>query len=621
MIRQKIVVYASVILLLFIIGISCFLDYIYNSEKAFISVNESLNNIDTDLINNNDLINILEKCNYNSKNKTCFDSSPLFSSTNTYYMYWGLKLMLNAGYDIAKFTTLRDIPNSIKLSNPQYSELDNLRMVTGIYFLLKLNNIEKATILETVMKHYDPGAKMFFWENKDESISDKISATSVSLEIIGNIGMLKNIKEINDIKFKLIKLYSTDKYFNAKSANECIVNNGGVIIESLLLIGIDSKDQAVLESVKGKRLEWLKYWNNNILNTASYNFFSILLLNEMIKINNFYKSDFSIPATYLNELFKQQTSFDGIGYDKIESSKEAYNIEPQILNMLLNLCNNIKYSFPYRNELDSYINETVKTQFCKNANIIPSVINNYYGLILSNRVGFNYDKGKMQKTLEGFFIKYIEEDSNIDGHKKLLQIYYLILSYKELKIDLPDKDVIVNSIQNYLSNLKYDNINQIIDAISDFKMGLEIIDYLHKNINGMVKKSAISLIERADGSDDVYKNIIVTDLYDIIVMIHGRKAVNELYRRKFLDALNSLQVEGSYKVRIGSTGEPDIISTFNAIKTKSYLTTLNGDEKKQLKSFLNSLKDERSLFKISQSGSGADLQVIFDALSLSYYYN
>lgn len=620
MIKQKLTIKISCIILIFIfiIGISL-LYYIYNSKDTF-SDSYQLKNIDTNLVKNNDINNLLQECYYNSQSKVTFNSTTINRGTSTYQMYWILNLMKNTGSDISKINKLKDISKTLKLTNPLYSELDNLRMITGIQILLKSDEIEKQNILKITLNHYDSDKHLFFWKSKDENIADKISATYVALQIINNIDMLKTTKEIEDVKFTLLSLYNDNTYFTLNDPNKSIINNGGEIIKSLLLIGLNSKNNTFSNDLNKKRLDWLQYWNQNVSNNIKYDFFYILLLNNMIEINKFYKLNFLVPTAYLTEFFKQQFSFYGLGYDKIESNTEAFNNEPQIINMILKLCNNNKYIFPYKNELELYINMSIESNFSNDANIKPSIIDNYYGLLLAARVDFKYDREKMKKLVESFYTTTIDEDSAINDSKKLLQVYYLVLSYNELNLNIKDKDLIINSIENYLSSLNFDTKENILSSISDFKIGLKTINALNGSANETIKKKAQTLIETADKTDDIYKNIIVTDLCDIMIVVDGKKVTIQKYSKKILDSLDKLKSNGGYKLNV-NIKDPDILSTFDAIRIKSYLSSLDDNDKKLLKTYLYSLKDNKTLFKPSMSGYGTDLKLIVKALSLSSYYN
>jgi hypothetical protein len=346
-----------------------------------------------------------------------------------------------------------------------------------------------------------------------------------------------------------------------------------------------------------------------------------MLFNDMVEINKFYKSNFVVPTVYLDELFKQQLSFYGLGYDMLETNIEAFNNEPQTINMIIKLCNNNNYTFPYKDELNAYINISIASEFSNDANIKPSITDNYYGLLLADRVDFKYDREKMKKMLESFYTSTVDEDSSINDSKKLLQIYYVVLSYKQLGLTINDKDIIVSSVENYLRNLNINTKDEIFSSISDFKIGFEIINSLNGTISETIKKKAQTLIESADKIDDIYKTIKVADLCNLMIMVDGKKVTSEKYGKKIIDSLSKLKSNGGYKSSIYNVKDPDIYSTFSAIKIKSYLSSLDDNDKKQLKTYLYSLKDKKTLFKPSISGHGTDLKLIVEALSLSSYYN
>ncbi|GEM_PF-6553227 len=617
--KKKITILISAVLLIAVVfsGFYVF-NNLLNSKDTFSYGSNNLQSTDTNLVSISDINKVLKVCNYNGINMECFSSASLFSKPSIYYMYWVLNVMSDSGYKLSQVNNTSNISNLMNLLKSTNLDLDNLRMATGIYSLLKPQGFDKGFVMNEVTKHYDTKSKLFFWKKQDESIADKISATYVALNIINNIGMLKEAKMIPDIKSQLLIMYGEDKFFTLDNANNTIINNGGVIVNSLKILGY--KNEIVSESVKEKRLSWLNYWNKNITNSLKSDYFSMLLLNEIVKINLFYGSDFPIQKEYWNDFFNNHSSFYGLGYDSIQGNKEVFNVEPQFLFLVTNLCNKSKYSFPYRKELDAFISESVETNFAKNADIKPSIVDNYYGLALANKFGYKYDKIKMEKMLESFYTKYVEEDSNISDHRKFFTVYHLILSYKEMKLYVPDKHVLANSIEEYLSNLKYRDYKETASAIFDFKMGLEVIDILNVQPSKELKEKANETIQNVANMDDIFSSIVVTDLSDVIILNKFDTDKKESYMKKIFDTLNKLHSGGGYKAKDSSNGEPDINSTLLALKTKSYFGKLDAKEQGQAKNYLYSLKSEGNIFRISQSGSGADLKAIYEALYTSTYY-
>ncbi|MFC5704450.1 hypothetical protein ACFPVX_24490 [Cohnella faecalis] len=576
-----------------------------------------LGNFDKSLISQSEIRKLLKKTYYSGKDVSGFSSIPLYSAPNLYNMYWVLSLNKKLGNDIRDFKDLKElqkISGEFPLSNPNYIELDNLRMITGVYNYLGSPGNNETQIKKIISEHFDNESNLYFWKNKDESMEDKISATNVVLSILNNMNSLSTVKEVSSVKGQLIKLFNNDNYFTNDDINNTIINNGGPIIISLMLLGV-TPDEDSIKAVYKKRIDWINYWNSF---ERKNDFYSLMVLNQLIKINTFFKLQLSVENSYVTSYFGDNGSFEGMGYESINSTeKESLNIEPQYVDMLLNICQSTHFEFPFKKELLQYVNDSIEVSFVKNGDVDITMDDNYYGLKIANSFGFPHDKAKVLQLLNSWVIKNVEEDSNIHDSYKLQQILYVLLSYKELEESFPSTATIENSVVDYLNRLEYKTYPELVETISEYKTGLEILRLLDSKIPKTTKQKIKSILSDEKDNKQLFDNIIVTDISEIIGLLNDNN-LSKLLNQKITSSLGNLRFKGGYKQRVGPLGEPDVYSTAKALKSKK--VEISEKDKIEINSFVLTLKSDHNEFKLSQTGSTGDLKAIFELLQISSYY-
>lgn len=601
--HKKSIVFIILIIILISATISC------NRHESDISVNDKMN---YNILSRSEINHVLQKCRYDSTNTVCFSSVPLFSESSLYQMHWVLSIMTNIGIkpNTNNFINIMNSHNSYLTTE---NSLNDLNLIVSIYSMLHIDMVDKSAILDKLSNHYDSDTHLYFWKNIGETITDKISATYIAFDTYNKLNIIEKSRDLTISS--LINLFNDDSFFTEDNANDTILNNGGCIINDLLISNIDINNINLDRNVVNKRLKWVKFWISRNDTSISDDFLSIFVLNQLSIICEFFNIDFKIPDKSFDQYFATHEKLSEIS----NGSNENYYIDPQFLNILITLCDKNKYPFPLLSDVDEYIKDQNSTNFVKNSNISPDIIDNYYGLLIANNIGFEYNTDGIAKLLNSFYNSF-EENSNISDHTNFTDFYYLILSLQEQKISISsNKSSISDSIIRYIKSLNYDNLSLIVSNINDIEMALEINNILGLDINNEISIVTHEFLDKVYQGDEIYSRIYSVFICDINNLTDGHPY--DKYNNKILSSLCNLKANGGYRNK-SVLNEADISSTLLAVKTKDRLGDLESADKIEIGSFLTSLKSEKSILRLSvSSGSGASLKEIAELLEISAYCN
>lgn len=562
-------------------------------------------NIDNDLITADQINQIMEKCNYVGPKTTCFSSVPLFAKPSLYNEYWVLKIMDNLGVDYSKLNCNQSEFAKYLSDN----NLDNIRMTTYIYSKLNINYDKNGTISE-VLRHYDANTNLFFFKSNSEKITDKIAATNIALSIFCNMNVLETVDELEHVRNKIIELYGDDDYFKTDNINDSLINNGGIIIEMLLQLGIHSEDLSI------NKTEWAAYWNANYSSQIGDDYYSFFIFNRLGKINDFFHTKRPESKSLFENILNQQESFFGMGYNKIDNRKECYNIEPQYLYLVTNECKVSNLTFPFAAEMNIFINESIENNFTKSSDITPAIDDNYYGIAIANKYNVRFNSDKMKLFLENIYTYYFEEDSSICDHEKLYNIYYLVLSYFEMNIEIPKKDLLLSSIEKYLTGIDFSNSETLKNTLSDFSMGLEIFNMLKSSYGNSLKVKSKELVNYSTTNQVAYSTIDnISNINKIMILANYKDRV---IQTTILKEIDKLKISGGYMQKLATNGDSDINSTVIGCDIKDYYKQFNETDKSDLKAFLFSLK-QNNMYKLSPSGTEANLRSYYNMMYVNKY--
>ena len=570
---------------------------VYNFDNNF--------KYDQSLINKKDIKKILNKCYFESKSFAGFSSATINNKPKIYLIDWTLSIMRKFQFSNDIYSNVKDSYNSIDLKSEHYTELEKLRLITSINKNLYIDNYDKKKVINLLMKHYDKHDSLFFWNNDTEDLSEKLTATGIVLEIFNNMNI--KMEYSKNVEEKLLYLYNKDEYFTIGDVKENIINKGGCIISNLYLLGN-------LDNNKTKsRLTWLEYYNKTVYDSIGFDAFSLEILKKMIIINRYFGKELPRNQKYLAELFKTQSSFEGVGY-----YEDSFNVDPHYIDILLDICSYNKYEYPLKDKLIEYINGNIESGFTKLGDYKIVIPDNYYGIVLANMFGYTYDTNKVKGFLKSWFQRNIEENSTINSNDKLYDLYFTLLSYKELNIKISNEEEIVNGVDNFLNSFDYSNIS-ISDHILYIRYGLDIIYMLNHKPSKELSKKISTYLKIYSKSNDNYTNINIADIYQINNYLGNYDIINV----KVKEGLKKLYANGGYKLRINSSndflGEPDILSTSKALLVISSFDKISDSDRNEISNFLKTLKKSENYFSVSPNSKSSDLRTIYEFCRTSSY--
>ncbi|WP_339303835.1 hypothetical protein [Paenibacillus sp. FSL R5-0519] len=401
------------------------------------------------VIKKDELNKILKNSYYEGNNLDTFSSLSINkNSPDLYYTYWALKTLNELGYETNKLVNNKDklLPLFNKFDN-RLSNLENIEMLSYINKDLKVsNNFDYQNLLFNL---YDPNEHLFYFDNINESMEEKIAATSVAINIITNLE-IKDLR-IQEMKNKLLEMMLDDRYFTSNSIYENIINNGGLIINSLHKLGYTS---TVLDGeTLVKRKAWLKHWNENS-NELDTEWSDLAVLIELNNINDFFVSDYKRSnKENLEQFVRKHPDFYGIG-----TNEQYFTIQPPYVFQLILLSKKASSEFPYNQKTLDFYKGFISSNFTKYHSPEINLNEVYYGLKLSRSSNFAFDSRKLQNLLKDQSILVFRNILNNNDTDHLGNIYFLIKSFDEIGLKFTDSEI--SSIESYLNRIDFSNVNK-----------------------------------------------------------------------------------------------------------------------------------------------------------------
>ncbi|MCS7464176.1 hypothetical protein N0M98_29160 [Paenibacillus doosanensis] len=544
----------------------------------------------------------LKKSYYSNQEPIQFSSVGLLNpNPDLYNLYWSINNIQKMGLDkkeLAKY--IKYLPDSEK--STAYPELLKINYITGIYKALDFNDYDKQHYLKILMKHYDVDMGLFYFDKKDDPLGSKLGATMEALDVFESLDQNNPYRE--EMLEKNLMLLNDDKYFESTNVYDSL-SSGAVIISIIKKLGYHSED---LNNKMKDRMEWVSYINNNLTTLLKKGELgSFLYLRNIKSVNDF----FGLPLTISKE------NLD------LVSNAPIQQIEPQLYNFVIEIYDAVGSSdYPYLAEYKAYIEQSMLSGFNKGHVVTENVEDNYYGLVLSKDFQYKFDEERIHQNLNLWYIRNVEENSNITDYAKLRQIYFLLLSNKLLNVSEINANLISKSVINYLSGLDLnDRLNLTGKTLNSYEVGLKIFDLLNVKVPDTIKKNGTLLINQLDQDGEIYKSISVVKLYNTMSLInYNNKMQRSNITTKISETLNSLYTQGGYKSKVSEEVLPSIVFTYEAALLKKSINTLDVGEINGYKNFLTSEITKDLILGYSNKSKSLDLRSLYYGCLLSTLY-
>lgn len=572
---------------------------------AYIKTNKEITEVYTlngEISSKKNLNKVLDKCYYFNGNSVQFTSVGLiYPNPQIYQMYWvlqianGINLKLNNNINVIKSL------KHINFERDRLPELIKVHQITEIYKCLDYAEYDNNKYINALLKHYDVDSKMYYIYTPEDSINEKLSATGLAIKTFNNIN--KSITNLNDIKKNLIEMYNNDYYFDGGDILSNI-NIGGNIIRTL------SNYEGSYSSLEGcikDRKHIVKDWNRNIFNYISVEDpLSIFTIKNLIEINEFFGTNFIIPKKYLDIILKEYNKFE-----KTCGSDAFGFLDPQFLTYYLYVLKSQGLEYPFKFELNKYINDAINSNFCKNGIVEINIEDNFYGIALANILGYSYDKNKMTQVLDSLFMGVVGENPNITDNEHLKSIYYLLLSYKELGINYNDnKQWLKDCILKYLNGLNYNNQIQKDNMLDNFYFGIETLRLVDakENYNKKVGENIMMSLNNFD----IYKenNSSISKVYYLAKYIGSKEIIREVSQELGNSINNCSRYNYNQQIKEDYV-PPEEEYIFYLFKIKNECNKITKDEKEILKKYLNDDIESNNLLGVQTNFNATTLKSIY----------
>ncbi|WP_269054001.1 hypothetical protein [Paenibacillus tundrae] len=573
--------------------------YLSNNDVNYFSNDITINS-------NEKLITLLQRSYFFNGDIAGFNSVAFMNNDPTLYsIMWILKLMESTDVDMKSVTNLNELIDRSQRTN---WEIENVRTLTDINRIVEIDAFNKDEFIHNLESHFDQKNSLFFWEKQDESFEEKLSATVIAISALKHLD--PDSIFLKKVKGKLISLYSDDSFFETVHISDGSINNGEIIILGLKELNITPK--SLPQEKYSKRKEWVFEMNNQIPYN-NYDFLSIIALNNLISLNQFFKIELDLKP-YLSSLFAERISFS----DLYQNNQLV--VDPQYLYLILQLCLYSEYDFPYITELDDYIRNSIKTSFSNTLNPVLKVDDNYFGVYLAKFSGFTNSREKLNKLTSDWHTILIDENISIKDGDKLKNIYFLTKTEELLDIDFKKNHQLPQSIEIFLDSLLSDSNTSDMQKIVNILFSLEILNDLKLEPNKNLREKIINFIKIKildEVESEIKQSIYICDVYKIMYLL-GTPSFNKKDFTLVTDSIERLYDSGGFKNSTRQGGEPDIFSTLKGVKTLSLMSNLDEARKKEINQFLNSVSDNELIYTISPMNVSTDLRTIAAGINIEH---
>ncbi len=604
--KSKNIIYLLIFFLVFIITIVIIIGFTNDkSEKKTFEYKS----IDIELEQSNipimEVKKSLNMCYAENEVAGIFSSIGLFRESSLYDFYWSFKILEETG-NIEKFEEeLRKLTVLIEASIIYENErMEVISDIVELQAILGLDIKRKAEIVEVLNNRFLEKEKLFYDANKNESLKDKIYVTKYAVSIIKYLNLEKDY-DIEGIYKVIGNEYLKESYYGDEF-NEVIFNTGSAIIDFMYVhkIKLDNFNS----EVNSRRIEWLKSLNDNYLESVnqSYDFISVMKLINLLKMNRYFENEFIIEDKLIEKYLDSQNFIGGYG-------PYYSNIDPSSTYDMIALCSLNKSDYKNTQSLVEFIEKQINSEFRITGDLPVSMGDNYYGLSLANAVGFEYSKEKVRKFIELNYLSYIEDDYIFDDFEKMQDIYYILLSCKEMKIDIDDddKEKLVRSIKSFLNTQMYNE--DMSSVLKTFRMGLELSMLCDENLSNEYSDNIEEIIKLTI-TNDQHQDLLI--LYEMVKLLEYTGVRNDNYDAVILKVIQDLYCDGGFKLYNHPQSGAYIDFLAKGIYIMNYANIMSDDIALEVRKYLNGFTGSKFIFSEEDP---IDLRTIYQGYLANEY--
>lgn len=475
------------------------------------------------------------------------------------------------------------------LSSTNIENLDFLNLTYYIELCLHLGiEMDYPRLMSALLKYYDKETNLFFIDSVENSISEKITATSIAKRILGNNLSHESFKLEDGIR----EVYAS---YDFQTKNEVtFYNSGGDILYCMSVFGMDG------EINKERLNSWLIFWKDFYESYPVNSIMSALQYSEYLNVARVFEPNYSPKKLqdYYNVLTAKNV-------DNTDDIQILYNIIKNV-----ELLNNTNANEAIKLSIEKAINN--KELFQSSIDIKSTVC----GVVLARKTDYPINEKKLQKFIQQ---NYIDIPAIENTYEKTSALYYIVILDQlvngfEKKYD---KIYLQSQVDEILKSLEYDQLlaADVISArrVVEIIMDLQIFD-VDLQLTKAQRSRILKGLKKALKEDTTLKNtVIIND----ILLIDKALALNLVSDEEFIGVYNKLQSNGGVCALKDAEVEPDISTTYQFMVSLGRIN--NYENLNAQKAFVETLKVRDGLYKNAKNGDeNYDLSVIVYANAIRY---
>lgn len=576
-------------------------------KKKTNSIEENILNVQNYnriLFNSKNLEMVLNQVYFSNQIPKHFNSVGLtLPLPKLYDMYWGLNIIGSADKI--------NLESIISIKSDKYIELINKSFmdssfpyllkefyITGIYNYIGYSDYDRIGLSREINRYYNKDESLYFLKDINESETDKLSATLTAIRIHKNMGLRLEHKE--QIVKKSIDLYNN---FNDEIFEGSVIEKFNYMSSIITILRELGEDYRSLEDILTFKNTWITTDEINNLMDKS-NPLILLYAKKLYDINSFY----GILIKYDKETLDIMTSRSFV------TDTNEVVFEPSLVNYALELYKNNNHYFLFQKELNSFLKKSIESKFNKSGYTQISFEDNFYGLSIAKLINFSFEKDLHTEFLKTSFTALFEDDTNISSNNKLKDIYYLLLSFKIMEIEIPDQDIISNSITHYLLSLEgtKENFQINFDA---YDLGFRVLTLLDQKVTSKLRSDINKFIDEFT-QDDLMLNSSIDYQYKMLSIISNAHLTKNEVFSKILINIEGLKDLNGYKSNYKSESS-DVFSTFKAYIIIKSIKPLDTISIKDAQSFISGDISFNDPLGYNSKYESMNLKTIFYSMMLS----